>query len=99
MSTLTKKYPSHFGIDAKSNDLNRPDQFAYNVRNSQNRLTSGIEKRKGFQAHGGSVGGNGLFTYNRVSPTTSQDEAEILTIDSSLHRKLVSTLKDRKSVV
>ena len=92
MSILSKKFPNHFGIDAKSNDLNRPPQFAYNLRNSQNRKTSGVEKRKGYQAHGDSLGGFGLFTYNRVNKVTASDEAEVLSANTGINRLLKSKL-------
>jgi len=94
MSTyiLQKRFRNSFGIDLKSSDLDRPEQFASGLKNSQYRKSGSIEKRKGYQGHADSKGGHGLFTYNKVNPTTAAQEAEVISISDKGHRLATSTL-------
>jgi len=89
---LRKRYENFFGVDLKSTDLVRPEQFASGMMNAQYRKSGSIEKRKGYQGHAASEGGHGLFVYNRVNPTSNAEEPETLSISNKLHKLLESTL-------
>ena len=45
---LKKSYMNHFGVDLKSSDITRQDQYASNIKNAQYRKSGSIEKRKGW---------------------------------------------------
>ena len=89
---LAKSYLNHYGVDYKNNDLTRNERFASFMKNAQMRQTGSIEKRKGYQGHGTTKGGYGLFKYQRANPTTGVDESEALTVDDNLWRILESTI-------
>lgn len=90
--TLKKSYTNHSGLDLKSTDLTRPLEFASGMKNAQYRKSGAVEKRKGYQGHAPSAGGNGTFTYGRVNPTTGAQEPEVLVVSDRLYKKDVSTL-------
>lgn len=89
---LTKRYQNHFGLDLKSTDLTRPEQFASEMLNAQYTRTGSIEKRKGYQAHGPDQGGYGLVTYNRLSPTDGSQSQQLLSIRQNIYRFTSTTL-------
>jgi hypothetical protein len=88
---LHKLYTNFVGLDLKSNDLVRNDNFASALLNCQNDKDGNLEKRKGYQARGESKGGFGMFVYNRVDPTTGKQNEELVTADESLHRVVETT--------
>lgn len=79
-----KKYQNFFGVGLASNDLDE-DEFATDVLNVQMRRNGTLEKRRGFQGHGNSEGGIGLFLYQKSNPSTGID-AIILSADEKLKR-------------
>lgn len=83
---LKKLYRNHFGLDLKSNDIDRPEQYASDLLNAQYKKDGSLEKRKGFKAVAESAGGKGLFKYNKVNSTTAAVQPELLTIDSTLKK-------------
>lgn len=85
-----KRYENHFGLDLKSNDLNRLDQFASGIRNAQYKKSGSIEKRRGYMAHAASAGGYGLVTYNRVN-SEAVEVPEIVAISNKLHKLATSS--------
>lgn len=89
---LRKSYNETLGLDLKSSDLNRPEGHASGIKNIQFRKSGAKEKRKGYQAASESCGGFGTFTYSRVNPVTSADEAEILRVGSTVYKEVESTL-------
>lgn len=89
---LKKSYDNHYGLDLKSNDLTRPDGFVSGMKNAQYRKNGAPEKRKGYQGHAASAGGHGLFTYNRINPTTLIQEPQVVSISNKPHKLLYSTL-------
>lgn len=91
-SKFTKKYENHYGVDLKSSDLNRPEQFASYLLNSQHTAAGSPQKRKGFQAHAATSGGYGMWTYERRNPITGADEKEVLKIDQTLYKMASATL-------
>jgi hypothetical protein len=83
---IEERYDNHRGINPKANDLTRDRNFASGMLNAQYSRDSGaVEKRKGYQGHAAHVGGYGLFTYNRIDPTTEDADPEVLAIDKNLH--------------
>lgn len=92
MYVLKKAYMNHFGLDLKSSDLTRPTQYASSMRNAQYKESGGIEKRPGYQAHAASMGGHGLWTYERFNPITGASEREVLAVDQNLYRLKETTL-------
>lgn len=90
--TLRKRYMNHFGVDLKSSDITRPEQFASNIKNAQYRKSGSIEKRRGYQGRADGAGGHGLFTYNRVNTITAADEPEVLSVSNTVNKLLNSTL-------
>lgn len=89
---LKKRYSNYFGVDLRSNDLTRDEKFASQLLNAQYRKSGTIEKRRGYQAHASSLGGFGLFTYNRVDPTTAVPIGEVITISDTPYKLSTSTL-------
>lgn len=87
-----KSYLNHFGIDLKASDLTRQEQFSSGMLNAQYRKSGAIEKRKGYQGDGESVGGFGLFTYNRVDPTTGVVTPIEVNIGSDPYKRTVTNL-------
>ena len=85
-----KRYQNHFGIDLKSNDLNRADEYASSLKNAQYKKSGSIEKRRGYQAHASTAGGYGLVTYNRVD-TEAVEVPEIISISNTVHKLAQST--------
>lgn len=83
---LEKRYLNHFGLDLKSSDLTRSEQYSSGMLNAQYRKSGSIEKRKGFEAHGASQGGHGTFTYNRVTPLTGVEAPEVIAISNAPYR-------------
>lgn len=87
---LKKKYLNHFGVDYKSTDITRDERYASDLLNVQYRKSGAIEKRKGYQIHSSSVGGMGLFNYNRVDPSTNLESPQIIAVDSSVWKSNVN---------
>lgn len=88
---LEKRYLLHRGLNPKEADITRPMEFASGMRNAQYTSRGAPEKRKGYQGHGSSIGGMGLFYYNRIDPDSEQVAAEVLAVDSTLYALLEST--------
>jgi len=93
MADLIKKQFTNFvGLDLKSSDITRSDDFASDMLNAQYKKDGDIEKRKGHKANAESMGGFGLFNYNRIDPITGLITAELLSVDTKLHKREVSNL-------
>jgi hypothetical protein len=86
MALLQKQFVNHFGLDLRSSDITRPEQFASFIRNAQYKKDGSIEKRKGFRAAADSCGGSGTFTYNRIDPVTGLPGDILLSADTELRR-------------
>lgn len=89
---LKKRYENHFGIDLESNDLTRDERYSSELLNAQYRKSGTPETRRGYQAHSDSLGGFGLFTYNRVNPTTAVNEAEVISVSDKPYKLLTSEM-------
>ncbi len=89
---LTKRYLNHFGLDLKSTDIVRPEQFASDMKNAQYTKEGAIEKRKGYKTHASSQGGFGLVTYNRISTTDGTASTELLSIGQTVYRFKKTTM-------
>jgi hypothetical protein len=89
---LQKRYLNHFGIDLKSTDIVRPEQFASDMKNAQYTKEGAIEKRKGYKAHAANQGGFGLTTYNRISTTDGTASTEMLAIGQNVFRFKKTTM-------
>lgn len=89
---LQKRYVNHFGLDLKSTDLTRQEQYASEMLNAQYTPTGAIEKRKGYQGHGPNFGGFGLYTYNRIDPVSGIQSQEVLAVKDKLYRFTDTTL-------
>ncbi len=89
---LQKRYVNHFGLDLKSTDITRQEQYASDMLNAQYTPTGAIEKRKGYQGHGPNFGGFGLYTYNRIDPVTGLQTQELLGVKDKLYRFTDTTL-------
>lgn len=81
-----KRYQNLYGLDLKGNDLETNVPFATDLRNVQLRKNGSIEKRPGYQARAESVGGYGLFVYQRLNPETFQEEPIVLACSNTVHR-------------
>lgn len=93
MSDLIKKQFNNFlGLDLKSSDINRSDDYSSTMRNAQYQKDGDIEKRKGYKANAESKGGFGLFNYDRISPTDGSVNPELLSVNTDLHKRVTSTL-------
>lgn len=90
--TLSKSFSNHFGLDLKSSDINRPDQYASDMMNAQYAQSGDLEKRRGYKAVSDSQGGYGLVTYNKINPTSGLEEPELISISNKLHRLEEATL-------
>lgn len=91
MGILQKQFVNHFGLDLRSSDIVRSEQHASLIKNAQYKKDGSIEKRKGYRACAESVGGSGLFVYNRIDPETGLEEDILLSADDSLHRLVDGT--------
>lgn len=89
---LSKRYQNHFGLDLKSSDLIRGTEYATDMMNAQYKKTGAIENRRGYQASGESMGGFGLFTYNKIDTTTAIASPEVVSVSNKLHRLVENTL-------
>ena len=89
---LQKRYLNHFGIDLKSTDIVRQEQFASDMKNAQYTKEGAIEKRKGYKAHATTQGGYGLTTYNRISTTDGTASQEMLAIGQTVYRFKKTTM-------
>ena len=89
---LQKRYFNHFGLDLKSSDLTRPPEYASDMLNAQYRKSGAPETRRGFQAHATTNGGFGLFRYDRVNPTTSALEPEVVSVSDTLSKFTESSI-------
>lgn len=89
---LQKRYLNHFGIDLKSTDIVRPEQFASDMKNAQYTKEGAIEKRKGYKVHATTQGGFGLVTYNRISTTDGTASTELLAIGQNVSRFKKTTM-------
>lgn len=82
---LKKRYDNFYGLDLKSTDLTRPEQYASGMLNAQYRKSGSVEKRKGYQATADSEGGFGLFTYNKVN-SSGEENPEVLSVSTTLNK-------------
>lgn len=82
---LQKEYKNHYGIDLKSSDIDRPDQFASDILNAQYAKSGTIQKRKGFKARSASSGGHGVYTYKRIDPDTVSLSETFVSVSNKLH--------------
>jgi hypothetical protein len=89
---LSKEFKNHFGLDLKSSDINRADEFSSGILNAQYAKNGDIEKRRGYKGAASSNGGYGLFVYNRTNPTTGLLEPELLTVSNKVSKLSESTL-------
>lgn len=88
----TKRYENFFGTDLKSNALEYPEKYATDLRNVLIEQTGVLQKRSGYQPHAASDCSHGLFTYNRVNPTTGEETQEILGVSDTLKKLLETTI-------
>lgn len=89
---MLQRFGPHRGLDFKSTDLTRDPSFASDMQNAQYKKAGDVEKRPGYQGGAATLGGKGLFTYNRINPTTNQTVPEMVTVGPSLYKYYSSTL-------
>lgn len=89
---LSKRYVNFKGLDKKATDLTRSIEYASLIKNAQYRKSGAPEKRPGYEGYAGSIGGFGLFTYNRVNPSTGAVEPEELNVGATVYKRKNSTL-------
>lgn len=89
---LQKQYKNHYGLDLKSSDIDRPDQFARDVLNAQYAKSGTIQKRKGFKARSSSTGGHGIFTYKMINPSDVSLTQTLVSVSDKLHKLNEATL-------
>ena len=88
----SQRYTNHFGLDLKSDDLDRAPQFASSMINAQYTKEGDIEKRKGFEGYAEDLVFGGVFTYARMNPTTGKKEFEVVGITDKAHKLLEATM-------
>jgi len=86
MAVLVKQFVNHFGLDLKSSDINRPQEYASGMMNAQYKKNGNISKREGYRVKAQTAGGCGLANYNRITPGTAIQEEILLAISTELHR-------------
>lgn len=89
---FTKRYLNHFGLDLKSSDLTRPQEYCSDLLNAQYTKSGAPEKRPGFQPYAPSGGGHGTFTYNRTDPDTGLEAPEVVSVSDKLQKLNTTTL-------
>lgn len=89
---LKKQFINFVGLDLKSSNLNRQDQFSTDMKNAQYQKDGDIEKRRGYKGHAASQGGFGLFNYNLINTTTGIIEPQLLCADTQLNRLVEDSL-------
>lgn len=93
MYKIDRQYRTHRGLNYRRNNLNRPPEFATVAQNAAYRPSGAVSKRYGYQPHGGTKGGYGLYTYSRINPTTLVRSVEMLSVGrSGLARAKFTTL-------
>lgn len=83
---ISKHFNNHYGIDLKSSDLDRPENYASDLLNAQYKKNGDTEKRKGNRAVSAQGGGHGLFTYNRIDPDTGLQSDILLTASNTIKK-------------
>lgn len=91
MALLLKQFINHFGLDLKSTDINRRQEYASDMMNAQYRKSGVITKREGHRTQADNVGGAGLVNYNRINPTSGLREEILLSLDDQVNRLYEST--------
>ena len=89
--TLTKHFSNFKGMDLRSNDLMRTDEFASHSTNIQQRRSGAIEKRKGSKVVSASGGGNGLIPHATFNSSTGAETQKLYTIDTTMKEYLKTT--------
>jgi len=84
---LVKRFLNHKGVDLKSSDLLRPQDFASDMRNAQYSDGGAVQKRSGYQGTAITAGGYGTVTFLRTNPTTGIAASEVLTVDQNLFKQ------------
>ena len=86
MGIILKQFTNHVGLDLKSSDINRRQEYASDMLNAQYRKNGNITKREGYRGFTESDGGQGLANYNRINPATGVREEILVGIDDNLKK-------------
>jgi len=92
MGTILKQFTNHVGLDLKSSDITRRQEFASDMLNAQYRKNGNITKREGYRGFSESDGGQGLAVYNRINPSSGVREEILLAIDDNLKKLTEATV-------
>lgn len=82
---LSKGFANFKGLDLRSSDLQRTQEYASEIKNADFRKTGAMVKRKGYQGKTDALGGFGLHTYNDVNTTTGKLIEKLVSLDDNLH--------------
>ena len=88
---VPKFFSNFLGLDLRSTDLNRDDNYATVMDDCQIRKSGALEKRKGSQARLVTEGGHGTYTYNNIDQTTGVTTQELITASDRLWRRTSAT--------
>lgn len=84
-SLFVKSFSKFQGLDLRSSDLTRPEEFSSSLDNASFNATNAIVKRKGYQYKAGNFGGLGLSTYEDINTTTGAVTETLVTLDDDLY--------------
>lgn len=84
--SLSKHFKNHFGLDLKSTDIDRPDQYSSDLLNVEYAKDGSVQKRKGAKVVGPNAPTLGITTFKRVDPETQDVEEITVGVESSLKR-------------
>ena len=88
---LIKSFSNIKGLDLRSSDLTRGEEFATGITNVDYRKTGALNKRKGFHGKSESIGGGGVSTYANINLTTGAITPELIVLDANLHKQETQT--------
>lgn len=92
-NTLIKSFFNDKGLDLRSSDLTREQNYASSLMNADYRKTGALNKRKGYQSITKDTGGGGgSAIYANVNITTGAITEELITVDDNLHKLVEATI-------
>lgn len=83
---LLKNFSSFKGLDLRSSDLNRPQEYSSELDNVDLTVTNALTKRKGYQWKSEGSGGYGLGLYKDVNTSTGAVTETVVSLDNNLHK-------------
>lgn len=81
-----KNFSRFKGLDLRSSDLIRTEEYSSGMKNAAYNATNAIAKRKGYQYKAGNVGGFGFATYKDIDIVSGSVTETAVALDDNLNK-------------